>query len=107
MPTCLLSDRSFRFLCCLELSHHLLKVGNHLALRDLSRAVVIELSESLVEFIWSEVLFEFLFSATSHFSECIDTHLVAFLLVQVTAVVGVVVAPQRLNCLHDKFIGLR
>jgi len=70
---------------------------------------MIELSESLVEFLLSEVLFESVLTdlSTSHFFECVDTHLVAFLLVQVTAIVCVVIAPQRLNCLHDKFIGLR
>jgi len=59
---------------------------------------VVELSEGRVEFLLRELLL------TAHFLERVDTHAIAFSLVEITATIGIIIAPESFNCVHNELL---
>ena len=59
---------------------------------------MVELSEGRVEFLLRELLL------TAHFLERVDTHAIAFSLVEITATIGIVIAPESFNCVHNELL---
>ena len=74
---------------------------DHLALFDRSGAVLVELTEALVEVIVIEA------SAVGHVGEGVANELLGLVLVQVAIAIGVVLSPDLVDALGDDVVDFR